>query len=294
MAIKAKIEHYVPRFYLSNFSIFQAKKHLLNCFDKVQGKSFRVDIANIAAERRFYDEASDVNQSVEKTLGNYESVFNAAYERLLKFKNFRVLKKAERNAIIFFIASQEVRTREFRESLKDSITQLSKHLSRENLSEDFRKQMKEAQTDESVKSLQVDILREQVPTYAAIMAKMKWVIMENRTSSPLWTSDHPVNRVNFIDHSPYGSLGLLKTGIQIHFPLNSTLVLCLCDPVTFRHFPDRLEIADPQNVVFQNSLQVNQSTRHVFSVDDNFALAERMIKDNPELRRVDRKRHDVR
>ena len=59
---------------------------------------------------------------------------------MLKVKNYRALKKKERTSLLFFMSSQEIRTREMRESLKDMVQQIHKRLSRERLSDDLREQ----------------------------------------------------------------------------------------------------------------------------------------------------------
>jgi len=51
-----KNQHYVPQFYLKNFS---ADDKTIWVYDKSSKKSFRTGVANIAAERFFYDVAPD-------------------------------------------------------------------------------------------------------------------------------------------------------------------------------------------------------------------------------------------
>jgi len=57
--------------------------------------------------------------------------------------------------------------------------------------------------------------------------------------------------------------------------------------------PEKWEITDNQNVIFQNHLQVKWCTRHVFSCNDDFSLAEKMINENPELKNINRKRFSL-
>src|SRR2546427_11648813 len=293
MTNSIRIQHYVPRFYLQNFSNKQRDAFLINCFDKTSQKIFRVNIENVAAESSFYDTDKYTNQLVEKSLGRHESEFNEAHRKLLKVKNYRALKKKEMTSLLFFMSSQEIRTREMRESLKDMVQQIHKRLSRERLSDGLREQIEEARTDAAIKDLHVRVLVQDVPKFVAIMAQMKWVLMQNRTSMPFWTSDHPVNRFNPVVHKPYGSLGLVKTGINIYFPLSPSLVLCLCDPIFYRMLPDKVDVTNEAEATFQHHLQETYSTRHLFSPTNDFALAKKMISENADLGDVTRKRHDV-
>lgn len=290
MKDRIKIQHYVPRFYLRNFSIRQERKYVTNCFDKNKGKSFPVNIKGVAAEKYFYDASKYRNQIIEKSLGRLESMFNTAYNEIIRNGNLTVLSKKEKMSFACFIATQEIRTREFRELIKDLLRQLTKKLSKKKLSKELEKQLKEAGTDKFIRSLQLKILMKSIPELASILFRMKWVLLINRTNLSYWTSDHPVNRYNTIDLGPYGNMGLLSPGIQVYCPLTSYVSLGVFDPIVYRYFPEKYEITDKQNIVFLNHLQVKSSTRHLFSIDRDFSLAKKMIKDIPDLKDINRKR----
>jgi hypothetical protein len=52
---KTKIQHYVPRFYLKNFSKKKKGEFFLNCFDKSDQRQFEENIRKIGSEKYFYD-----------------------------------------------------------------------------------------------------------------------------------------------------------------------------------------------------------------------------------------------
>ena len=134
MPDEIRIQHYVPRFYLRNFSTRDGNRYLIYCFDKVTQRTFQVNIRRIAAEESFYDTEHDTNQSIERALGRFESVFNGAYSRLLADENLNSLSGDELRSLRFFIASQDVRTREFRQTIGDLARQVYRRLSAERLS----------------------------------------------------------------------------------------------------------------------------------------------------------------
>jgi len=290
MANIIKIQHYVPQFYLRNFAVKSKTNFLLNCFDKPTGKSFLTDIRKIGAEKHFYD-ADD--QQLEKTLAKLESKFNITYKNLLKSADINSLTADDKISLGYFIVTQWLRTKEKREMIKDMIKQLIEHLSKEKLSPVLEAQLREANTERSIKSLHLDLLKEDLPRYVDIILGMKWMLFINKTDITYWTSDHPVCMFNSLDLWPYGNLGLLSRGIEIHFPLSPTLKLCICDPIRFNKLPANFNVTDKQNIIFANSLQVNWSTRHIFSITDDFSLAEKMVRENPTLRNLDRKRVSV-
>jgi len=71
--------------------------------------------------------------------------------------------------------------------------------------------------------------------------------------------------------------------IQVYFPLSPTLTLCLCDPIVYGALPNDGVVNDVQNVMFQNSLQLRESTRCVLSRSGDFTLASEILNAQPEF-----------
>lgn len=68
MVTRIKLEHYVPQFYLKNFSIKNEGKALY-CFDKCTSSRFIADIHNIASEKYFARcKATMMNHNVKEML----------------------------------------------------------------------------------------------------------------------------------------------------------------------------------------------------------------------------------
>ena len=284
-----KIEHYVPRFYLKNFAVKKQSKFLINCFDKSAGRNFLTDIRKIGAEKHFYD--TD-NQQIERSLANFESKCNIVYEKLIRSADLNSLTADDKTSFAYFVATQWLRTRERREGIRDFIKQLTERLSKENLSPEFETKLKEANTEPYQKSLHISQLKD-LPIYVNIILRMKWALFINKTKIPYWTSDNPICMHNKLDLRPHGNLGLTSKGIEMRFPLNTQICLFMGDPDMYAILPTKYELTDEQNIIFANSLQTICSTRFVFSVEGDFALAEKIISENPELRNPDRKRSSV-
>lgn len=293
---RIKLQHYVPRFYLRNFSRSHGKAYVINCFDKSELRKFLVNIKSIGSEKYFYDIDRNTKQIIEKTLTNFESIFNAAYSKLISKEDLNCLNLKEKVAIAHFVAIQEIRTRETREFIRDIAKQAKRKLSKYPLSKKIERQLEEVTTEKSIKSRHLKMLIEEIcikSKFTHMILDKKWVLIENNTDMPFWTSDHPVNRYNPLKVPyPFGNLGLLSRGIQIFFPLNPKLSLCFCDPVEYFIYPEKLT-SDIENVKFQNSLQVISSTRHIFSIGDDFSLAVEMISKDASLKNINRKRVTV-
>lgn len=293
MNAKIKIQHYVPRLYLKNF-VIKPKKHSVYCYDKTKSKAFVTSTKNIACENYFYDTSSAEEQRIENALNVVESSFDPIYKKMLTSEDLKSLTSIEKQTIAFFVMTQELRTREHRELMKDMWKQAKERLYIEKLTDEFKERygIDTWGTEDGTKVLQLSMFKN-IPYYAEILLQMKWILLINRTPTPFWTSDHPINRFNPIDMKPYGNLGLLSRGIQIHFPLSPKIVLSFSDPSTYGFFGENIEVKDIQNVIFENSLQVTHSTRYIFSKINDFSLAEKILRDNPQLRDIDRKRIQV-
>lgn len=253
-----------------------------------------VSTKNVASESYFYDVPNEEEQRIEKTLNLIESSFDTIYKKILASEDLGSLTSGEKETVALFVAAQEHRTREHREAIADMMKQSKKRLYKENLTEEFKKRygIDKWDTEEEIKALHLSTFK-RFPLYAEILLQMKWILIINRTPTPFWTSDHPINRFNPVDAKPYGNLGLLCKGIEIHFPFSPEMVLSFCDPTIYELLPNRYETKDIQNVIFENWMQVAHSTRHVFSNTNDFTLAEKILRDNLQLREIDRKRIQV-
>lgn len=287
MKNRIKIQHYVPRLYLRNFSAKSGKCFFIYSFDKTTTSKFLVNIKRIGCERYFYEIPGDSDQLIEKTLGRIESGFNTAYQKLIKAEDSTCLTNEDKISFAYFIATQWIRTKEQRETIKDLIDQLTKQLLKDELSKELENQVEKANTEQFIRLVHRDVLKG-IPLYSDIILNKKWILFINKTDTPYWTSDHPINLYNPISFGPFGNLGLLSKGIQIYFPLTIKLSLCLCDPDY--SFPDKYEISNIQNIIFQNHLQVKWSTRYILSLNEDFSLAETIIRENPELKEINRRR----
>src|SRR5690625_3390543 len=159
---KVKNQHYVPRSYLKYFS---NNKEQVWVYDKVINKFFNTNIANVAAEKYFYDipfeeiynilpqkdreKINDImkegnfasiqeleksgKQIIEKFFAeNIEGMFEKALNKIRVSFNMmsspfysQVLSKKDRIQLSLMLALQIVRSKEFRESHSESIQSIT-------------------------------------------------------------------------------------------------------------------------------------------------------------------------
>lgn len=121
---------------------------------------------------------------------------------------------------------------------------------------------------------------------------MKFVTLINKTSIPFWTSDNPVCFDNFVPSS-MGNMGIISRGIQIHIPITPKLMLVGLDPVFFSHLDEINEIYNKNGILFENFLQVENSSRWIFSNTKRFNELKNMLKKYPHLRNPERERSQI-
>jgi len=111
MSNRIRAQHYIPRFYLRNFSI-KGKEDYLYCFDKSKSKKFMVNVKNIGCESYFYDTCEDGEQQIEKAFCTIESLFNVPFANLVSMEDLSGLTPEEKTLMAWFVVTQELRTKE--------------------------------------------------------------------------------------------------------------------------------------------------------------------------------------
>jgi hypothetical protein len=116
---KVKFQHYVPRFYLQNFT---AEDGLLWVLDKTDYKIFRVSPINVAGEKYFYDikhpkDSADETQYIELALQKIE----AEAAKLINFLvssiaegTFTPLHADDKEFLSLYVTLQILRVPEYR------------------------------------------------------------------------------------------------------------------------------------------------------------------------------------
>ncbi len=312
-------QHYVPRFLLKNFAHGQKPKIFV--YDKSNDRQFHTNIRNVAAERGFYDlDVQGATLTMEPGLADLEATASKAVRRLIQQQNLKAMEKHEIMVLAVFMAVQFVRTKELRLRFEQLVSSFTQKLRDMGISE---KEIQDSMgTEASVaedKVFGLSFLQE-AKAFVPHFLNKAWLLLRNTTNNPLFISDNPIVLHNELNHRPYGNLGVAVRGIEIYFPVSSTLCLNLLCPTTAREFMttyESLTMTDPaasgsgdrtmrelamakafymgltsgvpiqlteDNVTMINSLQVTYSSRFVYCKRRAFELVQRMITDNPKYR----------
>lgn len=327
MADKVIKEHYVPQRYLKYFS--NGNKFFV--YDKEKKQKRPGNIGDYACERYFYDVDFDALKE-EVLQENPEFIFDSEIEEIIqnidkqhiehwfgqnvetwlfnpinsiittytmcnpqKVDTVSVLTDMEMNYLSLYMTTQVVRSKEFRESMTEMYERLplfvmkkmAKTKEEKNVIDSIKLKIK---SENYRKLLHAQFLMDSdfMADFAKAFREKIWIIGYNQTDIPFFTSDNPV-----IKFGHQGMQGFNSKGIEIFFPLSTTLILILKDIEMFwfqndshNHFVK--VIAD--EVEFYNSLQVQQSYRYIFDKVGDFSIVNDMLKRNPALSNINQKR----
>lgn len=284
---QAKKQHYVPKFYLKNFS-FDSNRKSIQCLDKVNLRCHISNFKAIAQKEKFYESDS---QDIEDELSKIEYKASRLINNFLDDPKYKRLNSESfKLKFACFIVIQLIRTEEVRNLMIEGVTSLKEYVSSKyNLRDSEIEKFDQLLNEEEIKEAHIDLIQDNNPELLEGIFCKKWILLKNQTSMNFWTSDNPV-----VKYNPYGNLGLFVDGIQLFFPLSPKFCLCILDPFCYSNFNETKEfnildgfnnlkkaelskITDIEDVKFINSLQIKYSTQYVFSCENEF-------KDNNEIK----------
>lgn len=318
-----KVQHYVPQFILKNFC--SNKQEQIYVFDKQTEKIFSTHIKNVAAENGFYNfKHGEIVFSAEKNLGNLEAASAKLISKINDEETLKNISTTEKIDLSIFITAQIARVKQTRIKLQGINDDLAKVLEKIGADQNKVKGFN-LLSEEEIKRTTIVTLVKSVNEFAPYIFDKAWMLFRAPKSTAHFISDNPITMQNRNDFSPYGNLGLAVKGIEIYFPISAKLSLGLFardieetlrkNHQSYQKFKqsraskqidvpkkaidqlekliDGLESGNAvqsreENVINKNSLQVMQSSRFIYSKNDDFALVQKMIREHPEYKEAPR------
>lgn len=288
-----KNQHYVPQFYLRQFSDSKGK---LFVFDKPQEKVFQSPTEQVAASKYFYDLDPSmlrpgVNpQIVEHTLARAETQYSQAIGITLTSLRERSVLSAEALPVVAeFLAVQVMRTREVRTRMQQ-MNKLLEHV----LKDSPEAKAKYVLPDGGDNFVQAMLLFGGASDKTKeILCNHIWIGARNVSKRPLITSDNPIVRNPHIKNDLAPNTGLGSPGIEIFVPLNPEFGVILLERQYHTCMGDHemlvLNMQD-EHVEFYNGHQVLQSDRQVFSNEREFLGVRELLQRRPDVKNPKRQR----
>jgi Protein of unknown function (DUF4238) len=295
--------HYVPQSLLRQFAVPSCRKlKQVYVYSKEDRRSFQSSVVDAGAERDFY--SVDIGTSQINWEPAFQQLDDRLAEVLLALTNCNSLVQIDasiRADIPLLVATQMLRTQMPRTSVTDLVVQLNEigePLGVEQI--DF--------SDNDTRRLHLKRLLE-IQKVAELFAGKDILLLQSTENKALWISDNPVVCHNTF---PYGGVGICCPGVEMYFPVSSTRCLALYCPSIGEQIRESLDLEHLRPMLsnpfyqkllrgidngtlvpisddfisFLNELQIQQSSRFLYSSNSDFSLAELVLDANPSLERV--------
>jgi hypothetical protein len=275
-------QHYVPEFYLKNFS---QKGRQIFVYDKVVQKSFSTSISSIASEQGFYDNSR--NQSIENEIGVVESKAGILFKELiasLVSNQFSRITEQQKNVLIQFIWLQMNRTLESRIQFGSMQPYLFSKLA----DTPFELEVNEILSQPEVADHHIDFLSstKEKPFALEMLGGRNFIIVKNETQTDFLTSDEPVVRHLHWEIDP--------RVYEIFLPITSKFGIWIIPKNIYKELDEAdgvlYSMAEEQNILFYNYHQVYRSTRQIFSLTGNFEYVRQIFQQDPSFGNLNKKR----
>ena len=213
-------------------------------------------------------------------------------------KNCLSISENDKLILAVFLAVQIVRTKSYRDTLRQIIEKTSEVLAyKQQMYDDDaipRDYFQIKANKDFVKLQHNGMLMDDdvIMDMAETLSKHIWVVYVNKTDQPFYTSDNPVCTIphkfdQFISHS-----GFASEGVEVVFPITPNLLLAMYEETWHSDtYVDRsfIPLDDKYIVDFYNKVQVMNSHREIYSQKKNFELAEKVCVEYPHVRDANNK-----
>lgn len=212
-----KYQHYVPQFYLKNFSdngksvgmyIFETKKHIKNSAIRENfGKNY------------FYGKDKKIEEGLAKLEGNWAKMIN----KIIAENDIKITGDVLGNIVLLFFIS-DVRTIAASNNLNILINKMKKDITEEKLS--IPRSMERVFDVYDLNSIMIE-----ESLASLLLCDLKFILIKNNTKRDFITSDSVTVKYNqsLLESNVNIDYGYSSMGLQMFMPISPKLCLCLYD-----------------------------------------------------------------
>lgn len=247
-----KNQHYIPKFYLRNFSYLNNEKQigLYNIFNSFFFKQAKL---KTQGSKNFYYGKDGI---VEDFLSEHEGRFAKIVKDIITYEKLPKKLSNEHFELLSFIVFTDLRNPVRIESMKGMFTEMENRL----LELD-----KNVKVEELVPKLSheetIELSFSMIPEIILNVADLEYKLIINETKTPFISSDFPVVKYNqFLEIKKWNQskTGYSAIGLQIFIPLNHRLSLIFFDSSIYKVGNKKqtcVQITDTQSIDQINKLQ---------------------------------------
>ncbi|KAB0286806.1 DUF4238 domain-containing protein [Vibrio fortis] len=248
-------QHFVPRFYLSNFTNYNDSIGMFNLLTKKYIED--ASLYNQCQKKYFYGKSEEI----EDALGEVEAKCSAIILNIIKNPDLKKLSREDRIPLMLFICLQQNRTNWSSEVTEDNYIEMIKKTA----------EFSGSVTDDELKNIELKLSEAiKIPLEHAVksfplLLDLKIKILESNSKSKFITSDHPVVSLNPLMQGyessgfPIGVVGMQSKGLVLLLPISSKFTLVAYDSIAY--FFGKNE----KNIITLNESDTNEINRAIIS-----------------------------
>lgn len=286
-----KKQHYVPRFYLRNFSSDGKRINLWNI--SLKKKMLSKGLKGQCQKNFFYGR----DRIFEQILGDIEAGASTVLRDVVKDRKLPPQWHKNYKDLMLYILIQHFRTQNSSEALIDSIKQ------KKNILKKYEGRVREGLVKEIDRECE---MTEQVAPQMGILsafknfdsvAELAIKLLINKTQTEFVTSDHPVvlyNQLLNYDREiqqkiRYPTTGLVAKGVQLFFPISPTKALLMYDDHVYsigNSDKNNIPIYHKQDVTAINMLQMCSGSQNIYFKDGAFDVEKLHNISEPYMKKI--------
>lgn len=252
MNTEKKNQHYIPKFYLRNFS-FQSNKNQIGVFNP-KSKVFveKAKLKTQGSKNFFYG----YDGIIENGLSEIEGILARVIKGIVESESLPEKGSDSHNVLLAFVVLTHLRNPVMIESIKNSNVAMKKWIVDDFPTVDASKLVGDINHEESIVMALSTLSR-----LVDMMLDLDCKILINNTPNPFICSDFPIVKYNqFLEERKWahGKTGYGSTGLQIFIPLNHKITIVFYDSMIYKvGFKKRqtCEINDSGDIDSLNVLQ---------------------------------------
>jgi len=223
MITEKKNQHYLPKFYLKNFSFQDNKKQLgvFNIFNQIYIQ--KAKLKTQASKNFFYG----YDGQIEDGLANIEGHLAKVIADIIRDNTLPSRYSKAHYNLLLFVTLTDLRNPVKIENIKKMVEQAKDKVLEIDPNTDLEKLFPNINHEDYIKMS----LASTLPT-SNNMLDLDYKILTNKTDIPFITSDYPIVKYNqFLEKNnwQHGKTGYGLVGLQIFIPLNSEDILLFFD-----------------------------------------------------------------
>lgn len=252
MFTEKKNQHYIPKFYLRNFSYMNNKKQIgvFNIFNQLFIQTAKLKTQG--SKNFFYGYDSKIEDGLADIEGTLAEVING----LINKNSFPIRFSQGHNNLLIFVTLTDLRNPVKIQNTKKMIEQGKEKLLEMDPNTDVNKLIPIANHEDIIKlSLSKTI------KMSDIMLDLDYKLLLNQTNRPFITSDYPIVKYNqFLEQKKWShsKTGYGLVGLQIFIPLNSQKTLLFFDPRIYKVGDKKKKILNISNETDVDQLNILQ------------------------------------